>query len=936
MKASFILRCLSSTALASVVAVPVALADGPTGERLVSGAATVTRPDGRNTVIEQSTSQAIMDWRRFGISEDHAVTFNQPGRDAVILNRVSGGEPSSILGRMSGNGTVMLVNPDGILFGPQARIDVGGLVATTHDITNEDFLARRYEFAIPGNPTASIVNEGTISVKDAGVAAFVAPGVRNSGVISARLGKVGLAASNGFTLDLYGDELIKLRVDDEIVSQVIDLATGQPVSALVDNQGAISADGGTVALTAATARLAVDRVINNDGVVEARTVESRNGRIVLGAQTTATKTQQSPSQTVRVSGRVDASGREPGQTGGNIRILGEVLGLTRAQIDTSGDAGGGVVLIGGGTMGGNPDEALLARYGIPTSSETVPTAHSLHIDGTTTIDASAISKGNGGKIVAWSDDTTEVQGMLRARGGADSGNGGFIETSGVNALRFVEMDVDASAPNGQGGLLLLDPEYSVIGRGEANVLQAGLNRGENVVNRANTITVAADILKTSGSDAKLELLGNDGVTINNGVTIGSSSGRLNLYIDADADRNLPQGELAQSFLELNRQNNHYMPMKITSRAGFFGWTELSQVYDYIRDDWQVSGSTPLVDYVERSMDPDGPNMTLDGYNEYMASRFTDRGGIYLLNGGTMLVSENTGVLSGTRGPIDVTVTERNSNGVITGVAVAPWAYDFTVTPDTTIARAYNSKLPGAQFIDLTPIDPKQIPNNYSPGSFNALFGLAAASQDASEVLRLSRQTGYVVATAEGLIAVSETEGLELARQRAEELSTPRDITRGNFSASLLSHWSTMLNDISKQDRGAARVISFGIPALLDASIARYQKNVPYKFTKYSKAISVFLKVASLDERAINSIRKEIAKNPAGTVAGAAYIVFAEVTTAAILTPISLTGLALDAAGSVTGSNKLKKGGEILNNTVNFYNDGINLTAKKIKSIWSIQ
>lgn len=936
MKASFLLRCLSSTALATIVAVPAAFADGPTGERLVSGTATVSRPDGRSTVIDQSTSQAIIDWRRFGISEDHAVTFNQPGRDAVILNRVTGGEPSSILGSMSANGTVMLVNPDGILFGPQARIDVGGLVATTHDITNEDFLARRYMFGISGNPSASIVNEGNISVKDAGVAAFVAPGVRNSGVISARLGKVGLAAGNGFTLDLYGDELIKLRVDDEIISQVIDLATGQPVTALVDNQGTISADGGSVALTAATARLAVDRVINNDGVIEARTVESRNGRIVLGAQTTATKTQQSPPQTVRVSGRMDASGRDSGQTGGNIRILGEVLGLTRAQIDASGNAGGGVVLIGGDTMGGNPDEALLARYGIPTSSETVPTAHSLHIDGTTTITASAISGGNGGKIIAWSDDTTDVQGALRARGGAASGDGGFIETSGVNALRFAEMDVDASAPHGRGGLLLLDPEYSVIGRGEANVLQAGLNRGENVVNRANTITVAADILKTSGGDATLELLGNDGVTINNGVTIGSSSGRLNLHIDADADRNLPQGELADSFTELNNQNNRAFRRNLTIRADIFGWTELSQLQNYANNAWPLTGSTSLADYVDRSIDPDDPNMSLEGYEEYLSSRFIDLGGTYLLDGGTMRVSENTGVLSGTRGPIDIAITDRNASGVITGVEVDPWAYDFTVTPDITIARAYNSQLPGAQFIDLTPTDLRQIPTNYSPGGFNALLGLAAANQDASEVLRLSRQTGYVVATAEGLIAVSEAEGLELARRRAEELSTPRDTTRGNFSASLLSHWSTTLSDISKQDRGAARVIRYGVPALLDAYIARYQKYVPHKFKQYSKLLSNMLKLASMDERTIKSVRKEIQKNPTGTVASAAYIVFAEATTAAILTPIRLTGVALDAAGSVTGLEHLKKGGEAAYNTVNFYNDGIILTAKRIKSIWANQ
>ena len=87
-----------------------------------------------------------------------------------------------------------------------------------------------------------------------------------------------LSSGNSFTLDLYGDELIKLKVDDEIIDQVIDLATGQPMSALVDNQGRIASDGGRVALTAATARLVVDNVINNDGIIEARTVGEQNGK----------------------------------------------------------------------------------------------------------------------------------------------------------------------------------------------------------------------------------------------------------------------------------------------------------------------------------------------------------------------------------------------------------------------------------------------------------------------------------------------------------------------------------------------------------------------------------------------------------------------------------------------------------------------------------
>src|ERR1043166_75000 len=168
-------------------------------------------------------------------------------------------------------------------------ITTAGFLATTSDIRNEDFMAGRFNFQIPGRPDASIVNMGTITATNGGFAALVAPGVRNSGTITASLGSIALGAGNLFTLDFYGDKLITLGVGDQIASQVKDVATGQTLSSLVKNEGILRASGGRVELTAAAARHVVDSVINTSGIIEANSVGMRNGQIVLSAATAATK-----------------------------------------------------------------------------------------------------------------------------------------------------------------------------------------------------------------------------------------------------------------------------------------------------------------------------------------------------------------------------------------------------------------------------------------------------------------------------------------------------------------------------------------------------------------------------------------------------------------------------------------------------------------------
>jgi large exoprotein involved in heme utilization and adhesion len=179
--------------------------------------------------------------------------------------------PSDIQGRISANGQVWLVNPSGIFIGAGAKIDVAGFLATTHDISNADFMAGRHRFGTGTQPAGSVENEGTITIAEAGLAALVAPHVANRGVIAARLGQVALASGNAFTVDFAGDGLISFAVTAPVTAPVIG-RDGKVVPALVENAGQIHADGGRVLLTASAAKGIVERAISMSGVVQARSV----------------------------------------------------------------------------------------------------------------------------------------------------------------------------------------------------------------------------------------------------------------------------------------------------------------------------------------------------------------------------------------------------------------------------------------------------------------------------------------------------------------------------------------------------------------------------------------------------------------------------------------------------------------------------------------
>jgi len=449
---------------------PCSVLANPKGAQVVGGSANINGENTPHLIVNQSSDRTIINWNSFNISAGETTQFIQPNSSSVALNRVTGGSPSSIFGTLTANGRVFLINPEGVIFGPSANINTAGFLATTNNITDKDFMAGNYAFGIPGNPRASIINQGRITVTDAGLAALVAPGVRNDGIIMARLGHIELASANEFALDFYGDDLIKFSVSDNTAMQAVDVSTGLPIKNLVENTGTLEANGGIVALTAVTAKAVVDSAISNNGVIEAQSVDQQDGEIILSAQTADTKTPDAPAQNVLVSGTLDASGNGVNETGGKIQITGEDITLKSATLDASGNAGGGKILVGGDYHGGQPD-SVIEKYDLPLEPAPVPNASKVTVDNKTKLDASAIYSGNGGKTVIWSNDETDFAGTLLSKGGANGGNGGFVEVSSHDLLKFTGL-ADLGAAKGNSGTLLLDPLDLFI-TGDASVPETG-------------------------------------------------------------------------------------------------------------------------------------------------------------------------------------------------------------------------------------------------------------------------------------------------------------------------------------------------------------------------------------------------------------------------------------------------------------------------------
>ncbi len=376
---------------------------------------------------------AIINWQGFSIGASEATRFIQQSAASSVLNRVIGPDPSVILGTLTSNGRVFLINPSGIMVGQGARIDVAGLVASTLNLSNQDFLAGRLNFM--SNPLAGRVeNQGSITTPSGGSVYLVGANVTNSGIINSPQGDVILAA--GQSVKIFDTSTPGVRVE---------LAASDNKAV---NLGEILVQSGQVGIYGA--------LLRNSGVINADQVgRDAAGKIVLRAKQDVTLdaasrlsangeqggaiTVQSDAGTTLVSGAIDAKGAAG--KGGDVQLLGNHVGLIGASVDASGTTGGGTVLAGGDYQGKNPN---------------VQNASATYMSADSAISADAIANGSGGKVVLWANDSTRAYGSITARGGAQSGDGGLIETSG-HWLDVAGIKVNAGAPHGKSGMWLLDP-----------------------------------------------------------------------------------------------------------------------------------------------------------------------------------------------------------------------------------------------------------------------------------------------------------------------------------------------------------------------------------------------------------------------------------------------------------------------------------------------
>ncbi|MFA7292131.1 MAG: filamentous hemagglutinin N-terminal domain-containing protein, partial [Rhodocyclaceae bacterium] len=423
--------CFASTTLAM-----------PTAPSVVNGSATFAQNGNALTVT--NSDRAIINWNTFSIGGNESVRFVQPSTTSSVLNRVLAADPSVLLGSLSSNGKVFLINPAGFLVGAGARIDTAGFVASTLNLTNEDFLANRLNFvATPGAGGIAVESGAEISTPSGGKVYLIASAVENAGLITSPQGEIILAAGQRVEILDSGTPGVKVAV------------VADSEQAL--NMGSLLAESGRIGIVGA--------VVRQQGTVSASSLVREGGRIFLkathsvdlaaGSATRADGTQggsiQADSDGVTlVSGNVSATGKTA--EGGRIELLGDKVGvLDGADVDASGATAGGTILVGGDYQGKNVN---------------LRNAQISYLAENARLRADAGTSGDGGKVILWSDDTTRAYGTISARGGEHGGNGGFVEVSGKQSLAF-DASVDTSAANGLTGTLLLDPNSVTIYNGPA-------------------------------------------------------------------------------------------------------------------------------------------------------------------------------------------------------------------------------------------------------------------------------------------------------------------------------------------------------------------------------------------------------------------------------------------------------------------------------------
>ena len=440
----------------------------PQGETIRSGHGEITRQD-KEMTVNQDTKHLAIDWKGFDINNDERVRFNQPDAASIALNRVTGDAKTFIDGSLTANGQVFVINPNGVLFGQNASVDVGSLVASTARVGDSQMEAfgngdGTLNLELADDSTAKVINEGTIRA-EGGLVALHAAAVENSGTIANEGGKIALAAAKNINLSADTAGKLNFTVD------------GTLAKASTLNSGVLKADGGYIVMTAKQAGDVMSTVVNNTGTIEAKTLrQNEKGEILLDG---------GESGIVEISGTIDASGMEAGQSAGQIKAIGAETHVKD-----------GAALLARGTVDGGL---------IETSGDY------LEIGDTVNIDAA----GETGKAGEWLLDPLDVVISSKKPSNATEASGGPAYSIGnvTNSSR-------TSWVNSKRVNQLLSNGTSV--------------RVESAdINKAASISVDSAIEKTGTKEASFTLEAQRNITINKDIT--AKDGKLNVILNSDTD-----------------------------------------------------------------------------------------------------------------------------------------------------------------------------------------------------------------------------------------------------------------------------------------------------------------------------------------------------------------------------------------------------------------
>ncbi|MBD1839873.1 CHAT domain-containing protein [Coleofasciculus sp. FACHB-501] len=492
---------------------------GSVGATSTSAQSIIPAPNDTNTLVNQNGNQIDISggtlssngsnlfhsFTQFGLNQNEIGNFLSNPSIQNILGRVNGGNASVINGLIQvtgGNSNLFLMNPAGIIFGAGGSLNVpASFTATTANGIGfgsnwfsatgaNDYnalIGTPNGFAFAMSQPGAIANAGNLAVNAGQNLTLLGGTVVSTGQLSAPGGNITVAA-------VPGESVVRISQTGSLLSVEI-----QPLAAAGNQPNDWK-------LPIAS----LPQLLTGDGDVGAtKMTVAADGTVYLTGSGTAIPTDTG---TVIASGSLNTSNTAPGQTGGTVQIVGNKVGLVGANINASGTLGGGTVRIGGDYQG----------------KGTLPNASRTYVSSDSVIAADALLNGNGGKVIVWADETTRFYGNITARGGANSGNGGFVEVSGKENLQFAGV-VDTVAPFGQVGTLLLDPKnITITSTGTITKTTDILDNNDFDKSPAANVTITGDALSSAINSASVILQANNDITVDDNVTSTKAGNALTL------------------------------------------------------------------------------------------------------------------------------------------------------------------------------------------------------------------------------------------------------------------------------------------------------------------------------------------------------------------------------------------------------------------------